>query len=322
MKVDDLLFSLPLSCVVVDKEGRILTANQKFETAINRSLKFIKGKVVWEVVGSKRLKEKIEESLRDTKEILGLTERGFCFFISPLFVSSQVKGAVILVQQIDTSFFGYSIDALFKVVAHEIRNPLTGIKTAVEFLLSTNSCDLELLRAIKEEVERLSRLLKDMGSALGEGTPNYKNVNLHKILNRITEIFSKELKKNRISLQTSYDPSLPEILGDEDKLAQAFVNIFKNSIEAVLHSERKEITIETGYAIEPSGFVFVSFEDSGEGVKEPFDSFKPFSSTKNSLGVGMFIAERIIKAHGGSVKMEKGRTGGAKITVLLPMRRA
>ena len=107
-------------------------------------------------------------------------------------------------------------------------------------------------------------------------------------------------------------------------MTQAVLNVVKNAIEAVEESEKREITVETGYAIRPSGFIFIKVTDTGKGMEEEeLRKFGlPFFTTKErGSGLGTFIVKEVIKGHGGEVKVESSPGKGTSVKLLIPMKR-
>jgi len=137
-----------------------------------------------------------------------------------------------------------------------------------------------------------------------------------------------DLHAKHLSVQLEIDPSLPEVRGDEGQLTHLFLNLVKNAIEATPDGGRLTVTtrMETDfYILRPAGsgkFLRVELADSGPGFSEDDlpRIFEPFFTTKpHGTGLGLAICQRIVAAHGGDIRADNGRSGGAAITVTLPL---
>ena len=324
MKAEDILFSVPFPVAITDGTGKVVTVNQKFESFLNRSLKYLKGKKLSAFFGNpEKVDENISRAFNNLVEILGFKDGEYFLSFAPLFVSSKVAGVVVVVHPAGWHSFGWEITFMLKGLFHEIRNPLGGIKGAVKLLQSMRSYDEELVEVVLEEAERIERLLDDVARGFDFTALSLKPVNIHRIVQSVVKLFEGELREKGIEVIYDFDPSLPDVLLDSDRITQAFMNLFRNAIEAVEKSSVKLVRLETGYAIHPSGFFFVRIKDTGVGMSEEDlkNLFVPFYTTKETgTGLGAFIAAEIVKMHGGEIKVRSGKGDGTEVTLLLPMK--
>ena len=321
---EDLLFSLPFPAVITDSEGKIERVNQKFESLSNRSFKFLKGKPISEVLKVEELPSLIKKAFNETIEIRGFRKGEFIFHVSPLFTPSKKVGVVVLIEPCSISPFEEDITLFLKGLSHEIKNPLSGIKGAAKLFKELKSYDEELAQVIVSEVERIERLLKDITRSFDFSRLSFREENIHRIIQQVFNLFGAKIKEKGIKVRFLFDPSLPEVPVDVDKMTQAVLNVVKNAIEAVEESEKREITVETGYAIRPSGFIFIKVTDTGRGMEEEeLRKFGlPFFTTKErGSGLGTFIVKEVIKGHGGEVKVESSPGKGTSVKLLIPMKR-
>lgn len=324
MELEDLLFSHPFPLVIVNERGEVEKVNQKFELFLNRSEKFLKGKRLSSLLSSREIESQVERSFREEMEIIGYRFRESYVHFSPFFVSSVKKGVLVIFEPAPENPFTGDFLLFLKGLSHEIRNPLGGIKGAAKLFKELKVYDEELVEVIISEVERIERLLNDITGSYDFSKPSFRCENIHKVIQKAVNLFSHKISVMGVKVNYLFDPSLPEIPVDPDKLTQAFVNIVKNALEAMEDVELKELTVETGYAIRPADFIFIKFKDTGVGMgeEELKNLFLPFFTTKErGTGVGSFIVREIVKGHGGEIRVKSKPGEGTEITVLIPMKR-
>ncbi len=213
-------------------------------------------------------------------------------------------------------------------IAHEVKNPMSGLKGAIQLLSRRIEGDdlKEYVRVMEEEIERIDRLLERLLTFSRPGSKTRKKVNVHEILDHAISIFLEEAEKRGVSFLKVYDPSIPPIRADRDGLIQVFVNLIKNSLEAIEGAGRIEVRTRVGpELIVLSGkerrLVSVEIIDSGKGIdKETMDkAFTPFYSTKEGgTGLGLPLSLRIVHEHGGLMRLERLEMG-TKAVVMLPL---
>ena len=223
-----------------------------------------------------------------------------------------------------------ALDAVAAGLAHEIRNPLGGIKGAAQ-LLRASLADPELVRCtdlITHEVDRLVGLVDQLRD-LGSPPPlQLESLNIHRILNDVVDLERQAREWGTITVVAEFDPSLPPVLGDRALLHQVFLNLLKNAAEAL--QGRGTITIATrmdpGYRVRrpdgPGKILAVTVSDNGPGVPETDQArlFAPFFSTKaRGSGLGLALCQRILAQHGGGIRYETPADGGARFRITLPV---
>jgi two-component system, NtrC family, nitrogen regulation sensor histidine kinase GlnL len=223
-----------------------------------------------------------------------------------------------------------ALDGVAAGLAHEIRNPLGGIKGAAQ-LLRTGLSDPEQLRCtdlIIREVERLAGLvdqLRDLGSPPPLAV---QSLNIHRILRDVLDLEQQAPEWGTIAIVAEFDPSLPPVAGDPALLHQALLNLVKNAVEAL--DGRGTITIATrmdaGHRVRRDGgrtrYLAVTVADSGPGIPEAHLSriFAPFFSTKSrGSGLGLALSQRIVTQHGGTLVYDAPPSGGARFRITLPV---
>jgi two-component system nitrogen regulation sensor histidine kinase GlnL len=218
------------------------------------------------------------------------------------------------------------------VLAHEIKNPLSGIRGAAQLLeAGAAEEDRPLAQLITDETDRI-RDLVDRMEVFGDERPlSREAVNIHTVLDHVRRIALAGFARN-IAISQIYDPSLPSVPGNRDKLIQAFLNLVKNSAEAIGDRPDGQITLSTAFRpglrmrlANSDASVGLPLEicvsDNGDGVPADMKQslFEPFvtSKTKGS-GLGLALVAKIIGDHGGVIECDS-RARHTTFRTLLPM---
>ena len=224
-----------------------------------------------------------------------------------------------------------SVTAMASMLAHEVKNPLSGIRGAAQLLEGT-VCDDDqgLTRLIRDEVDRIVALVDRMGMFAGDAPIRHESVNIHEVLDRVLQI-SKNGFGRHARFVSHFDPSLPPVSGNRDQLVQVFLNLTKNAVEAT-SDQTAEIVIKTSYqhgvrfAAPGNGErvhlpIAISITDNGSGIPDEMmpHLFDPFVTTKpQGSGLGLALVAKIISDHGGTVECETANTRTI-FRVMLPM---
>ncbi len=217
-----------------------------------------------------------------------------------------------------------------RTLAHEVRNPLAGIRAAAQLL--ARGCteeDQALTTLICDEVDRVRRLTDRIDPFDVMGQTPFTAVNVHEALGRVRAVVAGG--HPGVSLKEHYDPSLPPVRGDLDQLIQAFLNIAQNAAEALTATPRPEIILATafrpgmrvrrasGSAARP--LLEVAVTDNGPGLPDTVRDrlFEPFVSGKSGgMGLGLAIAAEVVARHDGVIEAESA-PGRTVFRVLLPL---
>jgi len=210
-----------------------------------------------------------------------------------------------------------SVTAMAAMLAHEVKNPLSGIRGAAQ-LLEENAApgDRELTRLICDEADRIVALVDRMEIFSDRRPLERGPINIHEVLDRVRLLAQNGFARH-VHFVDAYDPSLPPVLGNRDALIQAFLNLVKNAAEAV-PGQGGEIQITTAFrhgvrlALPSSEIrqhlpLMVTITDNGEGIPEDLRPhlFDPFVSTKrNGTGLGLALVAKVIEDHGGVIEFE------------------
>jgi two-component system nitrogen regulation sensor histidine kinase GlnL len=248
-------------------------------------------------------------------------------FVSPLPESDG--GVVLLLQErsiaekIDRQMIhrgaARSVTALGAMLAHEIKNPLSGIRGAAQLLESSVSDDdRALTQLICEETDRIVKLVDRMESFSDERPVQRESLNIHAVLDHVKRLALAGFARH-IRFREIYDPSLPHVLASRDQLIQVFLNLIKNAAEAIGNEGFDgEIMLSTAYrpgvrlriagSIEPVGLPLeICVRDNGPGVPNDIAAnlFDPFVTTKSSgSGLGLALVAKVIGEHGGIIEFE------------------
>lgn len=226
-----------------------------------------------------------------------------------------------------------SVSGLAAVLAHEIKNPLSGIRGAAQLLEGEcNESDRTLTQLICSESDRICKLVDRMEIFGDERPVQREPVNIHDVLDHVKHVASSGFARH-IKIVEHYDPSLPPVPGSRDKLVQVFLNLIKNAAEAIGESRTDgQITLSTafrpGVRLSVPGSqarvslpLEIAVEDNGSGVPADLIQhlFDPFVSTKPSgTGLGLALVAKIIGDHGGIIECDS-RPRCTVFRALMPM---
>jgi two-component system, NtrC family, nitrogen regulation sensor histidine kinase GlnL len=215
-------------------------------------------------------------------------------------------------------------------LAHEIKNPLSGIRGAVQLLdvdLEPESRGREYVSLVLREVDRLTRLLEHL---LDLGSPRpleHVAVNVHQVIDHVLEVTGAAADREGISIHRLFDPSLPPVAGQPDPLTQVFLNLVQNAIQSLATTagetgRRREIRVSSRMPRRRSRnrFIRVEVEDTGPGIPSEIQPslFSPFFTTKpKGTGLGLAISHRIVSDHRGTIRFES-EPGRTTFRVILP----
>jgi len=204
-------------------------------------------------------------------------------------------------------------------IAHEIRNPLTGMKMIVQLLISEfpqGDPKREPLGIIQNEIDRLERLIVNLLDFARPGKPQAIEISLHEILEACLLLVQNQINKTGLVLEKIFEEPIPKIVGDPDQLKQVFLNILTNAIQASKKGGKIIVKIR-----KVQGFVVVSISDTGVGIPKERQKiiFDPFVTTKDDgTGLGLSVALRIIEEHNGKIEVESAVGEGSTFSVFLP----
>ncbi|HLJ70997.1 MAG TPA: ATP-binding protein [Roseiarcus sp.] len=330
-----LLNALPQPVLAIDSAGRVREVNSAAENFFDMGRAALQRSRLADLVpfGSPVL-QLVEETMSAEAPINGYkldisSPRLGAGRLVDAFVAPLGGGAVLMLQErsiaekMDRQLIhrgaARSVTALGAMLAHEIKNPLSGIRGAAQLLDSAVSDeDRALTRLICDETDRIVKLVDRMESFSDEPPGARESLNIHAVLDRVRMVATAGFARH-IRFELAYDPSLPPIRGSRDQLIQVFLNLVKNAAEAIDQTGADgEIVLSTAYrpgvrlktqaAADPVSLPLeVCVRDNGPGVPPDIAShlFDPFVTTKASgTGLGLALVAKVIGDHGGVVEFE------------------
>ena len=342
-----LIEALPAAIIVVDGEGHCRALNAAAEGLLRVGRKNLLGRRLSEVVSADCPLFSLIEQCRLSGSAVSDAEMSIdgprlhlehvSVEVAPL---DDPYGSVVLAmrdrglehrmaRQGAAAEAAQSVRSMAGMLAHEIKNPLAGIRGAAQLLESkVGPAEAALAALIREESDRIVGLVNGVEIFADDRAPVLSDVNVHEALDHVCKLARVSFARHA-TLREYYDPSLPSLRGNRDLLIQIFLNLVKNAAEAC---EGGEIVVTTSYQ---AGFrigernkahrqprrIAVTIADNGPGVPEELlgNLFDPFVTSKpGGRGLGLPLVAKLVRAHEGVIEFSS-KPGATRFTVLLPI---
>lgn len=330
-----ILNALPHPVVLIGADGRVKAANDAAQAFFQASMTVLARHPITHFVpfGSPvvTLIDQVREqgsSVNEYRVDVG-TPRNGGERIVDIFAAPESGGEVVVMlqertmadkmdRQLTHRGAARSVTGLAAMLAHEIKNPLSGIRGAAQLLeQSVDDQDRALTQLITDEADRIVKLVDRMEVFSDERPIEREPVNIHAVLEHVKRLAQSGFARG-IRILEEYDPSLPPVFANRDQLVQVFLNLVKNAAEALGDTSDAEIVLSTAFRpgvrlSVPGARERVSLplefcvRDNGPGVPEEIQShmFDPFVTTKtNGTGLGLALVAKIIGDHGGVIECD------------------
>ena len=332
--VKEILDGIEIGVVLLNREGKIIFANKASEEILELKRDLLLGKRLLSLFpqGAR------EVGVRKGDGKIYYRKKGggtpFKLLIVPYHDSQgKERGRVANLQDMTQSYKMQEeilkIDRLAylgefsSTLAHEIRNPLAGIKTTAQALseeLGKDDLRREYIDRIIKEIDRLNELLRTFFSFAKPRRLDLIPRHIEDIIKEVKGVLAKEAEKMKVTIKEIYDDNLPPVPLDINQMQQVFMNLFLNAFEAMPVGGILTVEIDRGDSQE--GWIQVKIKDTGNGIATEHLSkiFDPFFTTKSKgLGLGLAITHKIMEGHGGTIGVESTPGKGSKFILSLPI---
>lgn len=348
----NVLTSLEDAVLVVDCSRAVSFTNQAAETLTGLSARKMRGRAAGDLFRANRwLLDMIEKSL-GPDESTSRAENDFfephgkktpvSALVSPLRDhNGAVAGSVLLLrdrtlrqameEDLRRSDRLALLGKLAAALAHEIKNPLGGIRGAAQLLRSEVAHDPSLLEntdIMIREVDRVDQLLDQLLDLARPAELRLEPLNIHEVLEHVLRLEAHTAGAASVRIRRSFDPSLPLVAGDRGRLTQVFLNLVENALQAGPACMTVATCMETDFSLRTgrsrhTRFVRVDVRDDGAGIEEADlpHVFSPFFTRKRrGTGLGLAVCDRTVEEHGGRLGVESRLGEGSVFRVSLPVR--
>jgi len=328
--------------VVTDREDNILMVNKSAERMLPFSTDDLIEKPLDQTIGDKEVREFLKENLHGLDRILDQEftlgdgySRTLSLSIMPLVRQGWITGNVIHIEDVTDKRAkearlrrAESLAALTTLtagVAHEIKNPLGSIGIHLELMKKEMSGKqqietqkvMENLLVIKEEVDRLNRIVMDFLFTVRPMNAELSYDELNRVVRELLDFMKFELAEAGITVDTDSAKASPQILMDERYMKQAVINILKNAISAM--PDGGTLRVQT---VQKGNELLLKISDTGAGIPDEYMDkvFEPYFTTKDfGSGLGLTLVYKIVKEHMGDIEINSKVGEGTSITLSFPV---
>jgi two-component system nitrogen regulation sensor histidine kinase GlnL len=315
----DALLALPVPALMIDPDGLVTDANPAAELLFNQSQQTMAGRDWIGLAGLDQTPGEAPFSAYDMAVAPGGKPMRADLMVAP--IVDHPGWRLVTIQRRQHAHFAdrhsskLTASSAAATLAHEIKNPLSGIRGAAQLLQAGAEGRADLTRLIKDEVDRIAALIDRMEGFTDTRPLDLGPQNIHAILTHAREVARSGFARG-MAIRESYDPSLPAVLGHRDSMVQIFLNLMKNAAEA----GSPTITLTTAYrhGISISSAqgrrtlpIEICVIDEGPGAPERIAAnlFDPFVTSKPSGGgLGLALVDKLVTDHGGVVEYAREGT--------------
>jgi two-component system nitrogen regulation sensor histidine kinase GlnL len=347
---EDLLSSLQDGVIILDPAGRIVSLNQAAEELTGFSGSQIAGRLIQEVfpppaplssLVARTASQEMSHADFDATLTRSDGARVTVSMVASLVSNprGESRGVVLVLrdlsrvkeleEQVQRSDRLAALGVLAAGVAHEVRNPLVGVRAAAQLMERESGFPptlQEFTGIIIREVDRLNRLVGDLLAFAGRGRLRIQPCNVNQVVEEALRLEESALQTGVITVVRRYDPAVPAVAADPERLLQVFLNLIRNGTQAMAGGVG-ELQLRTRFervAPQCSGraAAVIEVSDRGPGIPPEIQAqvFNPFFTTKDGgTGLGLPISLRIVEEHGGAIEVHSELGQGTTFRVLLPI---
>jgi len=339
-----LFAALPVAVMVIDPEGRIAFANAECETLLNLSERAMRGQALESVLtppGEPSRRDNQGFSAFDAEIEIARSGRVMVDYIEARVPDHAGWRSITLHHGATSRRMGQSVDrasaaraaiGAAAMLAHEIKNPLSGIRGAAQLIAGDDKGSVELTTLITTEVDRIAALIDRMQDFTDTRPLSLRPENIYPLLDHARRVALAGFARH-VTIDERFDPSLPPVLTDRDAILQVVLNLIKNATEAMADQADARITLATAYrhgmAVSPAPGrprqplpIEICVIDNGPGAPEDIADhlFDPFVSGKpEGQGLGLALVDKLVRDMGGIVQYAReGSPPQSVFRILLP----
>ena len=337
---ENVVESMADGLVSIDREGKIVTLNRQAGEILGSGRERLEGRKISSVLGEGigRILGSAEGQalVRDREMDIHKDKNGripLSISVAPLRdEKGQEMGSVLLIkdlreirdlqEKVHRSERLASLGRLAAGVAHEIRNPLSSIKGFAQYFVKRFSGQPEeqgYASVMVREVDRLNRVITELLDFAGPKEPHREPQFLEAIAEQALKLLAPDLEARKMRVLKEYEPGLPAVSVDHDRIAQVFINIFLNALESMEAGGEIRLNLRR---CDPPPAVEISVADTGAGIPEGDleKVFEPFFSKKRKgTGLGLAIVHQIVESHRGDIRVESRPGKGTTFRIRLPL---
>ena len=317
---EQVLKNLTDGVIAVDDAGKVAIINvvaEKFadvkkKDIIGRNFQELGGGTAGQIVNI--LLDVLDNGIYHDKKEISIGKEQFEISASRIKNGDEITGALLVFSDITQR------KLLLECVAHEIRNPLAGIKTGIQFIGKRSikqGDDEEIYDMVLKEINRLDEVVTGFLNFARPARSIRKKMKIVEVLEKAIAIANKHFELQGITVRKEYNENLPIITIDERQMKQVFLNIFDNAIQAMPDGGDLRIGIQSYHKK-----VYILVSDTGVGISQSLINriFEPFFTTRaQGTGLGLSVIKRILEEHNGEISVESEEDKGTTVTVGLPI---